>query len=84
MLVKLMAGFDEVVADEHPFVPRASRSRRLALSSLGALLDVEGNWDQLPKMSASHSGGTSRRSAAITTCASSIAGSCAFRTRAPR
>lgn len=30
------------------FVPRAVRSRRLSLSALGALLDVEGNWNDLP------------------------------------
>jgi hypothetical protein len=43
MLVQLMAGFDE-----RNFVPRAARSQRLALSSLGALLDAEGNWQRLP------------------------------------
>ena len=48
MLVKLMAGFNEVDLDEHTFVPRAARSQRLALSALGALLDAEGNWNILP------------------------------------
>jgi hypothetical protein len=48
MLVKLMAGFNEEDPDGRTFVPRASRSGRLALSALGALLDVEGNWNQLP------------------------------------
>lgn len=49
MLVKLMAGFNEVDADLRTFIPHSSRSRRLALSSLGALLDVDGTWNQLPK-----------------------------------
>jgi hypothetical protein len=49
MLVKLMAGFDEEDEQEKTFIPRAARARRLALSALGALLDVEGNWNQLPK-----------------------------------
>jgi hypothetical protein len=44
MLVKLMAGFDKVATDGHAFRPQTARARRLALSSLGALLDVEGNW----------------------------------------
>ena len=42
MLVRLMAGFGE------GFIPRPARSRRLALSALGALLDAEGNWNQRP------------------------------------
>ena len=45
MLVKLMAGFDEDDAHGHRYHPLSAHSRRLALSSLGALLDVEGNWD---------------------------------------
>ena len=45
MLVKLMSGFDKVVSPRVPFRPHTARSGRLALSSLGALLDVEGNWD---------------------------------------
>jgi hypothetical protein len=48
MLVKLMAGFNERDVDENVFVPRAARSQRLALSALGALLDIEGNWNILP------------------------------------
>jgi hypothetical protein len=49
MLVKLMAGFNELTVDNHVYVPRATRSQRLALSALGALLDAEGNWNVLPK-----------------------------------
>ena len=44
MLVKLMSGFDELDTHRHPFRPHTARANRLALSSLGALLDVEGNW----------------------------------------
>jgi hypothetical protein len=43
MLVRLMAGFDE----PH-YTPHTSRSQRLSLSALGALLDVEGNWNPDP------------------------------------
>lgn len=52
MLVKLMAGFNE----KRPFPPgtdyrpRPARSERLMLTSLGALLDVEGSWDPLPSL----------------------------------
>lgn len=45
MLVRLMAGFDEATRG---FTPLSARSQRLALSSLGALLDVEGSWQHLP------------------------------------
>ncbi len=45
MLVKLMSGFDERDDRDRPFRPHTARARRLALSSLGALLDAEGNWD---------------------------------------
>jgi hypothetical protein len=48
MMVKLMAGFFEKTVDQHVFVPRAARSQRLALSALGALFDVEGNWEVQP------------------------------------
>jgi hypothetical protein len=48
MLVKLMAGFNEKDPDGHTFVPHTSRSQRLSLSALGALLDAEGNWNSLP------------------------------------
>jgi hypothetical protein len=44
MLVKLMSGFNELDTHGHPFRPHTARAHRLALSSLGALLDVEGNW----------------------------------------
>ena len=44
MLVRLMCGFDEENTRERPYRPTTSRARRLALSSLGALLDVEGSW----------------------------------------
>jgi hypothetical protein len=46
-LVKLMAGYDEP-SDGHRYTPRSSRSRRLQLSALGGLLDVEGRWDVRP------------------------------------
>ena len=48
MLVKNMAGYDEVRPNRTPFTPRASRASRLHLSSLGALLDVEGSWSPRP------------------------------------
>ncbi|WP_271024102.1 hypothetical protein [Rhizobium sp. RCAM05973] len=44
MLVKLMSGFDEITNNRRPFHPRTAEARRLALSSLGALLDAEGSW----------------------------------------
>ncbi|MEP6921027.1 MAG: hypothetical protein ABI967_07870 [bacterium] len=44
MLVKLMSGFDEVDPHEHVFHPHTAKALRLSLSSLGALLDAEGNW----------------------------------------
>jgi hypothetical protein len=44
MLVKLMSGFDELDTHRRPFHPHTARADRLALSSLGALLDVEGAW----------------------------------------
>ena len=44
MLVKLMSGFDEQNSRGQTYRPTTSRARRLALSSLGGLLDVEGNW----------------------------------------
>ena len=44
MLVRLMSGFDEENTSERAYRPTTSRARRLALSSLGALLDVEGSW----------------------------------------
>lgn len=49
MLVDLMAGYtlyDGVTGKR--FYPRASMVERLHLSSLGALLDTEGNWERRP------------------------------------
>ncbi len=46
MLVKLMSGFDETSTRNRPFRPITSSARRLALSSLGALLDAEGSWER--------------------------------------
>ena len=43
-----MTGFDEKVDKKFRFYPRASRVHRFHLSSLGALLDVEGNWNTRP------------------------------------
>ena len=49
-LVKLMAGWNEQRADGRGrYVPRSSRTRRLGLSALGALLDAEGQWDPRPE-----------------------------------
>ena len=48
MLVKLMAGFNEKDDLTRTFIPHSSASRRLSLSSLGALLDAAGDWVQLP------------------------------------
>lgn len=47
MLVKLMAGWDQK-RGRLAYRPRASRSNRLHLSSLGALFDTEGNWNPRP------------------------------------
>ena len=47
-LVKLMAGYDEWADDGTRFRPRSSRARRLHLTSLGSLTDVEGSWEMLP------------------------------------
>ena len=44
MLVRLMSGFDEENTRNRPFNPTTSRAHQLALSSLGALLHVEGSW----------------------------------------
>jgi hypothetical protein len=46
-LVKLMAGYGER-AHGTRFTPRSSRARRLHLSSLGSLTEIEGAWDALP------------------------------------
>lgn len=45
MLVKLTTGFNELTQQGLRFHPRTARTQRLALSSLGGLLDLEGNWD---------------------------------------
>lgn len=45
MLVKLMSGFNEFDTRGRVFRPHTASARRLALSSLGALLDAEGNWE---------------------------------------
>ena len=47
MLVELMSNFTDTT--NRRFVPRAACAKRLALSALGALLDVEGSWEHLPK-----------------------------------
>ncbi len=49
MLVTLMSDFGTKDDNNRAYIPRAARSQRLALSALGALADVEGNWDTLPK-----------------------------------
>lgn len=50
MLVKLMAGFDEQRSDiRAPYMPRASQAKRLHLSSLGGVLEVEGGWKPQPE-----------------------------------
>ena len=46
-LIKLMAGWDEW-AHGTRFTPRSSRARRLHLTSLGSLTEIEGAWDVLP------------------------------------
>ena len=48
MLVRLMAGYDEVDPWQNRYRPTASRVERLHLSALGGLLDLEGNWEERP------------------------------------
>lgn len=45
MLVKLMSGFDELDSHNRTFRPHTARAQRLALTSLGALLEAEGKWE---------------------------------------
>lgn len=47
-LVKLMTGFNEQTLAGRPYRPRASQEKRLHLSALGGLLDVEGHWATRP------------------------------------
>ena len=49
LLVRLMAGFGERVDARRAYRPRSSLASRLALSSLGGLLEVEGNWTTRPE-----------------------------------
>lgn len=50
MLVTLMAGFDaESATGPGRYMPLSSEAKRLHLSSLGALLDVEGTWEKRPE-----------------------------------
>ncbi|HEX8679531.1 MAG TPA: hypothetical protein VF683_06215, partial [Chthoniobacterales bacterium] len=44
MLVRLMSGFDEQTTGRGGFHPCTAKSWRLALSALGAQIDVEGSW----------------------------------------
>jgi hypothetical protein len=44
MLVTLMSGFDAKIGSSQ-YVPQPSEAKRLHLTSLGGLLDVEGSWD---------------------------------------
>jgi hypothetical protein len=49
-LVRLMADWTQRTAGNlFPFLPRPAAARRLHLSSLGALLDVQGAWDPRPQ-----------------------------------
>lgn len=44
MLVQVTAGFDERTPADAPYRPRPADARRVVLSALGALLDVDGAW----------------------------------------
>lgn len=48
MLVRTTAGFDETRATGATYLPRPARANRLVLSSLGGLLDSDGNWRVRP------------------------------------
>ena len=48
MLVKLMSGFYELDPNNRTFRPHTARAQRLALTSLGALLEAEGKWEPPP------------------------------------
>ena len=48
MLVDCMAGYDRDKLGGGSYTPKASRANRLHLSALGALLDVEGEWEPRP------------------------------------
>ena len=73
MLVKLMAGFNEKDDPKRTFIPHSSASRRLSLSSLGALLDAAGDWVQLPAGVSLEQWRHLASLGAITTCASCTA-----------
>lgn len=50
-LVRLMADYQQFRADHprRPYTPVPARAKRLHLSSLGALVDLEGDWDPRPQ-----------------------------------
>jgi hypothetical protein len=48
MLVTLMAGYDATVEGGGAYQPLSSEAKRLHLTSLGALIDVEGTWATTP------------------------------------
>ena len=48
MMVPRTAGFDEKRSTGASYLPRPARANRLVLSSLGGLLDSEGNWRVRP------------------------------------
>ena len=48
MLVTLMAGYDASVEGGAAYQPLSSEAKRLHLTSLGALIDLEGAWATTP------------------------------------